>query len=225
MQVPLKQARMEQIVEAEMKALVLRYPALADIRASFAKSCELMIQSISSGGKLLFCGNGGSAADCEHIAGELLKGFLSHRKVGTELTQKLVAELGESEGRQLASQIQMAIPAISLTSHISFHTAFGNDMNYEYAFAQHLLGLGKSGDCLIAISTSGNSKNVLHAVKLAKVLGIQTVALTGATGGLLKPLCQASIQAPTLKVHEIQEFHLPIYHAFCLVLERYFFEA
>jgi D-sedoheptulose 7-phosphate isomerase len=217
--------RLNQILEDELKHLCSRYPALGDIRGSFSQTCQLLVESLSAGGKILLCGNGGSAADCEHIAGELLKGFLSHRKVGSQLKSQLIESLGDTEGLHLAENIQLAIPAIALTSHNSFHTAFGNDKSYEFAFAQHLLGLGKSGDCLIAISTSGNSKNILWAVKLAKVLGIKTIGLSGESGGMLKPLVDVCIQAPSKLVHEIQEYHLPIYHSFCLVLEKYFFEA
>jgi D-sedoheptulose 7-phosphate isomerase len=217
--------KLDDILEAELNTLTKRYLALNEIRTPFTKACQLLTESIARGGKILLCGNGGSAADCEHIAGELLKGFLSRREVGAEFRDKLVRELGEEEGQHFAKHIQQSIPAISLTSHNGFMTAFGNDVNYEFAFAQHLLGLGKAGDCLIAISTSGNSKNILHATKLAKVLGIQTISLTGSTGGKLRGLSDVCINAPATVVHEIQELHLPIYHSVCLVLEKYFFEA
>jgi D-sedoheptulose 7-phosphate isomerase len=218
-------ARLDQILEAEFKNLTVRYPALAEVRAPFSQAAQTLVDSLSQGGKILLCGNGGSAADCEHIAGELLKGFLSQRDVGDELRAKLTQELGQEEGLHLSKHLQKSIPAISLTSHNAFLTAFGNDVNFEFAFAQHLLGLGKPGDCLIAISTSGNSKNILHAVKLAKVLGIKTISLTGVSGGKLRSLTDVCINAPASLVHEIQELHLPLYHSLCLVLEKYFFEA
>ncbi len=218
-------ARLEQILDAELKHLTSRYPVLNEIWTPFSAAIRVLVESISQGGKILLCGNGGSAADCEHIAGELLKGFLSHRKVSAEFQAKLNQVLGEEEGQFFAKHIQQSIPAISLTGHNSFQTAFGNDVNYEFAFAQHLLGLGKAGDCLIAITTSGNSKNVLLATKLAKVLGVKTISLTGSTGGKIRSMTDVCINAPATLVHEIQELHLPIYHSLCLVLEKYFFEA
>ncbi len=217
-------ARLDTIIDSEFDSLTQRYPVLTEVRAPFSEALRLLTESISNGGKILLCGNGGSAADCEHIAGELLKGFLNHRPIGPELQRRLIDQLGEAEGVHFSKNIQKAIPAISLTGHQSFQTAFGNDLNYEFAFAQHLFGLGKKGDCLLAITTSGNSKNVLQAARLAKVLGIKVIALTGKSGGKIREISDVCINAPADKVHEIQELHLPLYHSLCLILEKYLFE-
>ncbi len=152
-----------------------------------------------------------------------MKGFRKRRKISSEFRKK-VSKIYPKEAKEICDNLQMPLPAISLTSHISFTTAFNNDMNPEFTFAQQLLGLGRKGDVLIALSTSGKAKNVINACKLAKVLGIKTIALTGKDGGALKNICDVTIRVPEEETLLIQEYHLPIYHAICSAVEDIFFK-
>ena len=195
----------------DIDQLCERLPILKVCQEAIRQSTEALIHAFQSGNKLLLCGNGGSASDCEHIAGELIKRFSRPRP--------LSAELSESLGEDLSQNLHGGLPALPLPSMIGFHTAFTNDDNPEYAFAQQVLALGKPGDVLFAISTSGNSKNLVHAVKTAKAMDLKTIGLTGESGGLLAPLCDFSIQAPASETPRVQELHLPIYHAICTVVE------
>ena len=195
----------------DIDQLCERLPVLKVCEEAIRQSTDALIHAFQSGNKLLLCGNGGSAADCEHIAGELVKRFSNPRP--------LSRELAESLGSDLSQNLHGGLPALSLPSMIGFHTAFANDDNPEYAFAQQILALGKPGDVLLAISTSGNSKNLVHAVKTAFALGLTTIALTGESGGLLAPLCDLAIHAPASETPRVQELHLPIYHAICTVVE------
>ena len=172
---------------------------------------EVLLNCFKAGNKLLLCGNGGSCADCEHIAGELVKSFSRERPLDPELADKL--------GQELASNLHGSLPAIPLPSFTAFHTAFANDDHPEYAFAQQVIGLGKPGDVLLAISTSGNSGNVLHAINTAKATELKVIGLTGADGGKLAPLCDVAIKVPAQEVARVQELHLPVYHALCQALE------
>lgn len=199
----------------EIEQLCHRYPALKPCADSIHESSQLLVDTFRSGNKLLLCGNGGSAADCEHISGELIKRFNNPRLLTPELTGRL--------GPELARNLHGGLPALSLPSMVGFHTAFANDDNPSYAFAQQVLAFGKSGDLLLAISTSGNSQNLLHAVNTAKAMGVKTLALTGNAGGKLAPLCDRVILAPAHKTPDIQELHLPIYHALCTVVENRLF--
>ena len=195
----------------DIDQLCERLPVLKVCEEAIRQSTEALIHAFQSGNKLLLCGNGGSAADCEHIAGELVKRFSNPRP--------LSRELAESLGADLCQNLHGALPALSLPSMIGFHTAFANDDNPEYAFAQQVLAFGKTGDILLAISTSGNSRNLIHAVNTAKSLGLKAITLTGESGGLLAPLCDFAIQAPASETPRVQELHLPIYHAICTVVE------
>ena len=172
-----------------------------------------MIDTYKKGGKILVCGNGGSSADADHIVGELMKGFLKSRKVTDE---RIPQELRE--------KLQGALPAISLSAHTSLMTATINDNDADMVFAQQVYGYAKDNDLLIAISTSGNSKNVVNAVKVAKSLGVKTIALTGETGGELKQFADVTICAPSTETYKIQEYHLPIYHYLCTKVEEEFFD-
>ena len=198
-----------------LSRLIERAPALAccvdDIQAAY----ETMHASLAGGGKLLLCGNGGSGADAEHWAGELLKGFGSKRPIGGELLQKL--------GPELAGQLQGALPVIPLTGFLGLRTAWQNDCDPDYVYAQLVLAFGRPGDTLVGISTSGNSKNVAPALETAKRLGLKTIALTGAGGGKAAQIAHASIRVPSCETYLIQEFHLPVYHTLCLMLEDAFF--
>jgi len=191
--------------------LLERRPELASCKQGITLACEGMLSCFRSGNQVLLCGNGGSAADCEHIAGELVKRFSRPRPLDPELAEKL--------GSDLASNLHGALPALSLPSMVGFTTAFVNDDEPEYAFAQQVVAFGKPGDLLLAISTSGNSKNVIHAAKAAKALGLGTIGLTGLGGGQLASFCDIMIQVPATEVPRVQELHLPVYHTLCQVVE------
>lgn len=196
-----------------MKDLLARYPQLKTCAKDIENALALMIDAYKNGGKILVCGNGGSSADADHIVGELMKGFLKDRKVTDE---RIPQELRE--------KLQGALPAISLSAHTSLMTATINDNDADMIFAQQVYGYAKEKDLLIAISTSGNSKNVVNAVKVAKALGTKTLALTGETGGMLKEMADVTICAPSTETYKIQEYHLPIYHYLCARVEEEFFE-
>lgn len=201
--------------QGKFKELLKRYPQLKVCKQDIEKAYNLLRATFNRGGKLLLCGNGGSAADADHISGELLKGF-GHKR---PLSQKWREKLGE----ELADNLQGALPAIPLPIFSALGSAYANDCNPEYVFAQLVWGLGTTSDVLLAISTSGNSKNVLRAVEVAKAKGIRTLALTGESGGKLRDLVDVCICAPETEVYKIQELHLPIYHALCFMLEDTFF--
>lgn len=196
-----------------MNELLERYPQLNTCAKDIENALSLMIDTYKKGGKILVCGNGGSAADVDHIVGELMKGFKLPRKVTDE---RISQELREN--------LQGALPAISLCAHTSLMTAIANDNDADMIFAQQVYGYAKTDDLLIAISTSGNSKNVVNAVKVAKALNVKVIALTGETGGILKELADAIICAPSSETYKIQEYHLPIYHWLCAKVEEEFFE-
>lgn len=198
--------------------LVRRYPELECVVADICEALGKMLDCYRLGGKILICGNGGSAADAEHISGELLKGFISKREPEGEELERLTAALGES-----AKKLQRGIPAIPLTSLTSVLSAFANDVEPELVFAQLTYALGKPGDVLVCISTSGNSKNVVAAARVAREMGLTTVALTGKSGGKLGEICDVTIAAPETETYKVQEYHLPIYHAICAELERILF--
>lgn len=195
--------------------LIERRPELRPCLPDIERAAELIIASYRAGGKLLLCGNGGSAADADHCAGELLKGFARKRRI----TGARRGELGDA----LADQLQGALPAIPLGGFTATATAWANDCQSEYIYAQLVHGLGKPGDVLLSLSTSGNAKNVAHAVETANRTGLKTIGLSGASGGRLKDLVQVCIRVPANETYLIQELHLPIYHCLCLTLEDEFF--
>ena len=202
--------------------LVRRYPALAVCEADLEQAAEMMIACYRQGGKVLVCGNGGSAADSLHIVGELMKGFILPRKLKPELQEKLRSTCPEMAESCIAN-LQGALPAISLVNEVGLTTAYANDQAPDLGFAQQVLGQGKEGDVLFAISTSGNSANVLYAAGVAKALGIKVIGLAGQTGGKMVQWCDVSIKVPSRVTFKIQEYHLPVYHALCLCLEEEFF--
>ena len=206
----------------ELDGLISRHGALAPCREAIWSAFGLISGCYASGGKLLVCGNGGSAADGEHIVGELMKGFKLGRGVAGGVAGRL-AELYGDEGRRIAGTLQGALPAISLVGQVALNTAFANDVSPEMAFAQAVYGLGREGDVILAISTSGNARNVLCALRTARAVGMRTVGLTGAAGGGMAGLCDAAIKAPETETYKVQELHLPIYHALCAMLELEFF--
>lgn len=199
--------------------LCVRYPVLIACRNEIEKSIDLLKDSFKGGGKLLLCGNGGSASDAEHISGELMKGFNLRRPIPQAEREKLESFAGEDIGAFL----QGALPAIPLTGQIALSTAVANDNRADMIFAQQVYGLGQKGDVLLGLSTSGNSKNVVQAFHVAKLKGVSTILLTGDKGGKLAPLADVAIRVPSDKVYQIQELHLPIYHTICIALEAEFF--
>ena len=204
-------------------SLYERYQNLNTIKSDIEDAKNAIIESFKAGGKLLLCGNGGSAADCEHIAGELMKGFMSKRSLSEEQKQSMINN-ADYINRDWLNELQSALPAISLTSANALNTAFCNDVNPELIYAQQLMGLGKKEDIVFCISTSGNSKNVYAAATVAKALGIKVIALTGKSGGKLKEIADICICAPESETYKVQEFHLPIYHYICAEAEKYFFD-
>lgn len=198
-----------------------RYPVLTDIKESILNAFELIKSIYQNGGSLYCGGNGGSSSDCEHIVGELLKSFKKRRAVD-ETTASGLLSYGV-EGEYLLSKLEGSLPATSLISQTGILTAFANDKSWDTAIAQQLYGLAKQGDCLLVLSTSGNSKNCVYAVMVAKTKGVKTIAFTGKTGGKLKSFCDETICVPELETYKVQELHLPIYHCICAMLEEEFF--
>lgn len=202
--------------------LVERYPSLESVKDDIVAAYLLVEECYENGGKLLVAGNGGSAADAEHIVGELMKGFKLPRKPKADFVEKLVAENHEL-GSVLAENLQGALPAIALEGHHALSTAYMNDCEPLLCFAQQVNGYGKSGDVFLGISTSGNSKNVLFAATTAHAKGMKVIGLTGAKDSKLKDMSDVCIKAPQTETYMIQELHLPIYHCLCLMLEDKFF--
>ena len=201
--------------------MLKRYPALNVCENDIQKTYELIKESYQNGGKLLVCGNGGSAADSGHIVGELMKGFMLRRNLPSNIQQKI--KESAPNGDYISQNLQGALPAISLMAESPLISAFANDVAADMVFAQQVYGHARVGDCLICISTSGNAKNVLYAAETAKAMDMKTIALTGELGGALKKICDVSICAPSSVTPEIQEYHLPVYHTLCMMLEEKFF--
>ena len=207
---------------AHIDDLIQRYPALETVRQSLVNAYLLLEDTYFHGGKLLIAGNGGSAADAEHIAGELMKRFKTPRPVSRELADRLIA-VDPERGAKLAKNLERSLMAIPLVAHEALTTAYINDVDGLGVFAQQLFGYGRPGDTFLGISTSGNSENIMNAAVVAKALGIRVLALTGKTGGKLAPMADVAVKAPETETYKIQEFHLPIYHCLCLMLEERFF--
>ena len=204
--------------------LLNRYSSLCECKEDIEKAAKAIIECYENGGKLLLCGNGGSCADCEHIVGEMMKGFLKKRPLNDskKAEMKSKCDLVDDE---LLSKLQCGLPAVAIPSINALNSAFCNDVDPELVYAQPLMSLAKENDILIAISTSGNSKNVFGAVKVAKALGIKVIGLTGKKGGKLKETADICICAPETETFKIQELHLPIYHYICAAVEEHFFQV
>lgn len=198
-----------------LEELQSRYPQLGGCRNEIAKALDLLLTCYRNGGQVLVCGNGGSAADAEHIVGELLKKFKRHRDIDASVAAKLPPEL--------AAKLEGALPAVSLVSMCGILTAFANDVAWETAFAQQVYGLGRAGDVLIALSTSGNSANCVNAALVARAKGLKVIALTGAGGGRLGAVADAAVAVPETETYKVQELHLPVYHALCASVEEALF--
>ena len=207
---------------AYLTELLERYPRLRSQEVAIWRTYEILRDCFESGGRLLIAGNGGSAADAEHITGELMKGFVKKRTLPEALRRQLQQEDAEA-GAVLAQKLQGALPAMALTGHPGLSTAFLNDVDGQLIYAQQLLGYGKPGDVFLAISTSGNSPNIHYAAVTARALGIRVVGLTGRDGGLLARDAETAIVVPEQETYKIQELHLPVYHALCLMLEEHFY--
>lgn len=205
-----------------LEDLLQRYPKLKGCAEDVVKCYLLLEKSFAQGGKLLIAGNGGSCADAEHIAGELMKGFRLRRKVNASLSDALCKE-DALIGKELSDKLQGALPTIALNNHTALNTAFSNDVDGLLCFSQQIMGYGKKEDVLLGISTSGNSANLLYAAVTAKAKGLKVICLTGKGGGKLAQLSDAAIRVPEVETFKIQELHLPVYHCLCLMLEASFF--
>ena len=213
---------LDQRLEKHIDLLMRRYPALSPVRDSVIEAYLVMEDSYEKGGKLLVAGNGGSAADSEHIAGELMKRFRIPRPVSPDFAAALAA-VDPVRGPALAKNLECSLMAIPLVAHEALTTAYINDADGLGVFAQQLFGFGRPGDVFLGISTSGNSKNIMNAAVTARALGIRVIGLTGQKGGELGTFADIAVKVPETETYMIQEFHLPIYHCWCLMLEDHFF--
>jgi len=209
---------MKQQVQIECDVLLTNYPQLSGCVDDIWAAYELLKNTCLNGALVMTCGNGGSTADAGHIVGELMKSFKIKRPLTDEQRKTIVASFPD-EGAYFADHLQMAIRAISLADQSSFSFAFINDVAPDMVFAQQVFGYGNAGDVLLAISTSGNSKNVVNACKIARVFGIGTIGMTGEHGGELLEICNVTIRVPASETFRVQEYHLPIYHTLCAMLE------
>ena len=207
-----------------VELLISRYPGLECCKDSIIRAYFVLEESYATDHKLLVAGNGGSAADSEHIVGELMKGFRAARKVKNDFSDKLMKE-NEELGKILADNLQGALPAIALDGHVALTTAYMNDCEPLLCFAQQVNGYGKEGDVFLGISTSGNSKNILFAAVTAKAKEMKVIGLTGSKNSKLEKMSDVCIKVPETETFMIQELHLPIYHCLCLMLEERFFEC
>ena len=205
-----------------LRQLLDRYSNLNHLESAIADAAGNIIECYRNGGKVLVCGNGGSASDADHIVGELMKSFEIHRPLETDLRKKLI-ELSTDRGQLLAEKLQQGLPAISLTAHNALMTAISNDISGDMIFAQQITGLGNKGDVLIGLSTSGNSQNVVDAFIVGKAKGLKTIGMTGENGGKLKKFCDVLINVPETRTAFVQELHLPVYHAICMMVENELF--
>ena len=209
-----------------ISVLLQNHPALAQCKEDIQAARDLIIHTYEHGGRLLLCGNGGSCADCDHITGELLKGFMSRRPLSEDERQALfAANPDDPDAIRLANKLQGGRPALSLPSQTALVSAFCNDVDPALVYAQLVWAQGETGDLLICLSTSGNSKNVVLAAKAARAKGLFTLALTGEQDSELSRLCDVTVKAPAHDTYRVQEYHLPIYHYLCAAVEDHFFGA
>lgn len=206
-----------------VEELIARYSTLSGIADEIERAVELLIACVRSGNKIMTAGNGGSAADADHITGELLKGFLKRRPLPPEL-KKSFADSGKPGAAELADALQMGIAAVNLGNAQALVSAFGNDVNPHAAYAQHLWALARKGDVFIGISTGGNAENIRLALLAARVAGIKSILLTGSKNGVCCKYADVVIAVPETETFKIQELHLPIYHTLCQAVEGEFFD-
>lgn len=207
-----------------VKEYINKYPILASSETSIRNAIDIIKESLEKGGKVLVCGNGGSCSDADHICGEFLKGFLKKRKLDSSLKNKMFEIYGE-KGKELADALQCGLPCINLCAHNALSTAVSNDLGEGYVYAQQVMAYGKANDVIIGISTSGNAQNVINAFVCAKSLGVKVIALTGETGGKMRDFADCLINVSAQKTPDVQELHLPVYHAVCASVEEYFFKG
>lgn len=213
---------LEEKLQKHIDLLIERYPILEVCREDLINAYLVMEECYERDGKLLIAGNGGSAADAEHVVGELMKGFKLPRKIEGDFKEALISVNAEM-GEVLANNLQGALPAIALDGHMALTTAYMNDCEPLLCFAQQVNGYGVAGDVLLGISTSGNSQNVLYAATVAKAKGMKVIGLTGERESKLSEMADICVKAPAIETYMIQEYHLPIYHCWCLMLEDKFF--
>lgn len=214
---------MKESAMLEIDKLIECYPALSVIKENLVIATNMIIETYNNGGQLLVCGNGGSASDSLHIVGELMKSFKLKRSIDDK-TKERIMEMYPEDQDYLIHNLEGSLKAKSLVSETALMTAFSNDKSAELCFAQQVYGYGEPGDTLLAITTSGNSSNVIYAAKIAHVKGVKVISLTGDTGGKIKPLSDCLLNVPQSETYQIQEYHLPIYHALCLAVEKEFYE-
>jgi D-sedoheptulose 7-phosphate isomerase len=202
--------------------LITRYPALSVCADDIQKAENMMLKAYYAGGKILACGNGGSASDAAHIVGELMKGFLLKRPMNEETKKKFESVLGE-EAEVFAKNLQCGIPAIALDSQHALFTAYANDVDADYVYAQQVFGYARENDLFIGISTSGNSSNIIKAYEVAKHKGIHIISLTGNTGGKMKEYSDILLNVPSVDTPRIQESHIMIGHIICEMVEANMF--
>lgn len=207
-----------------LQQFIDKHTNLSYLEEPITKAVDIIAGTIEMGGKLLICGNGGSSSDADHIVGEFMKSFEMKRPVNMSLQEKL-RELSHERGRMLAECLQQGLPAISLSAHTSLMTAIANDINSDVVFAQQVAGYGKKGDVLLALSTSGNSQNVIDALIVAKAKRLITIGMTGETGGKMKGFCDVLINVPEKRTVSVQELHLPVYHCICRMVEATLFNS
>ena len=205
-----------------MENLIKRYPVLEECREDIKKAAELMLETYKKGGKILLAGNGGSCADCDHIVGELMKGFLSMRRIDKNMEDR-IGEIFPEDKEHFKNTLQGSLPAISLPSQSALLSAFANDVDADMVYAQLVYGYGKAEDLLIAMSTSGNSKNVVNAAKIAKVKNVKVLSFTGKKDSKLSAISDVTIKVPETETFKIQELHLPVYHYLCAEIENILF--
>lgn len=203
--------------------LIERYPVLASVENEIRTAYQVLEKAYTNHKKLLVGGNGGSCADAEHIVGELMKGFVKKREIPEKMQERLLG-LDQELGKHLANGLQSSLRAIAITGHAGLSTAFANDVDPEMTYAQQVNGYGDEGDVLLAISTSGNAKNLIYAALTARAKDMPVILLSGKDGGKLRAIADVSIVVPNQETYQIQELHLPIYHALCLQLEDKFFK-
>lgn len=209
-------------VKSYLDNLIERYPQLQPCKPSIVRVYMLLRECYSHGGKILTAGNGGSAADAEHIVGELMKSFKCARPLSPDMKERIL-QIDLERGSRIIDNLEQPLPAISLVTHEALTTAFLNDVGADSVFAQQVLGYGKPKDIFLGISTSGNSENVLEAAVTARALGLTVIGLTGENGGKLKKYCHECITVPETETFKIQELHLPVYHCLCSMIENEFF--
>ncbi len=208
--------------EEILDKLIKRYPSLEVCKEDIRDAGNMIIESYKKSGQLLTCGNGGSSSDSDHIVGELMKSFSKKRPIDSDLADALKS-VSKERGSMMASKLEMGLPAISLNAHSALVSAVSNDIGGDFIYAQQVIGYGRKGDVLLGISTSGNSQNVVDACIVAKAKGVKVITLTGEKGGKMKEFADVAICVPSTCTPDVQEFHLPIYHALCIMVEETFF--